>query len=83
MGSGLDSHPLPLRGDANGAGDCWRSRGRQMLLHFKGSGALRGFQEYAQIDRLFLNTKHICSSVKQLVPEDGGRTGPLTDIRAG
>lgn len=71
------------RGDANGAGDCSRSRDRQMLLHFKGNRALGGFQEYAQIDRLLSNTEHICSSVRQLFPEDGGRTRPLTAIRAG
>lgn len=54
-----------------------------MLLHFKGNRALWGFREHAQIDRLLLNTRYICSSVRQLVPGDGGRTGPLTDIRAG
>lgn len=48
-----------------------------MLLHFKGNGALRGFQEYAQIDRLLSNTEHICSSVRQLFPGDGGKTSPL------
>lgn len=71
------------RGDANAGGHCSRNRDRQMLLHFKGSRALWGFQEYAQIDRLLSNTKHICSSVRQLFPEDGGRARPLTAIRAG
>lgn len=65
------------------AGKAERQTDRQMLLHFKGNGALGGFQEHSPIDRLLLNTEHICSSVRQLVPEDGGRAGPLTAIRAG
>jgi len=83
--TGWVEHPpgLPAERRCKWRGDCWRNRDRQMLLHFKGNRALGGFQEYAQIDRLLLNPKHICSSVRQLVPEDGGRTGPLTDIPAG